>query len=304
MSELLGGNNEESNENEEFNFDGLDNEWAELSKSLDVTSEEALVQERNRVEFEAAQDYLFNLLIERDMPRVIDRNEDIEGDLYVEYCDNYFRNLRQELERTGDHLDEDSERQLTIACVQDYFEEREFQAMVLNNAAAFRFVIVSPESSEGQRQYMMLLKKQLQAELLIHYRRTKNDAWYKFLDEAVPGDGLDLSAPVDMAFVSIAKATLPQYNEEMRKKRRVVSEAKVIAGIDDENDEWTRVIEMTAALVNLEIIAGQPIASEWDRANRNATLWEEVRRVPVDADTAKKLVEFYDQAYPLGDRDS
>lgn len=299
MSESLGGNNEESNENGEFNFDDLDREWEKLSEALDPTSEEALRYERNRIEFDAAADYVYNLIIERDVPRVIDRNEDVEGELYTEYCDRHFRTLREHLEATGSSLEEGSEREITIACLHDYFEEREFEAMILNNAAAFRLVMVSPDSTQGQREYMMLLKKMLQAELLVHYKRGRHDDWYMILDDAAPGDSLDLESPIDMAFISIAKTTLPQYHEEIRKKRQVVSEAKVIAGVDDENDEWERVIEMTAALVNLEIIAGQPITSELERTNRNATLWEEIRKVPVDAETAKRLVEFYDQSYPL-----
>lgn len=298
MSELLGGNNEEPNENEEFDFDSLDNEWAELNKTLDFDADEVAKRARIGLESAAARNDIFNYLEEHGILCVVDADEEKELDLFALYVSTYHLKKQEELEELGEQPDETFERKTLLEGIYQYFEDREFQATMINHATAFRFALLSPDSPDSAVSYIGMLKKQMQAELLMHYNKNVNDEWYKFFDDMVPAESLDPNASEDGFYMAIAHAGWHEFQHARRQKHKILHEAKVIVGLSEDTDDLEYVAQIVTGLMNLDLIASHPALDDTELANRSAELWSQVRHMPLDNDIAKRVVDYFEKAYP------
>lgn len=246
--------------------------------------------------YEVAHRDVTERMLAMDIPRVIDEDENVQADLYHEFSLAYFERKRDERESYG--LDEDEyNRQISLQCVHDYYEEREFEAMVFNAILRVR-VLISEDSSPEVLQYIETLKKQTQAELLVLYKRGLDDGWQRLFNEMVPGEGLDIHNQDDIIHIHLAKRGWYEFQYEQRFKKQLIAEAKAIMGVDDDGD-MVEVAQATKDVLNMQAFAAEPVYSEAERANRNALLWDWVRKMPINSDIAQKLVEHFDSAYPI-----
>ena len=303
MSELSGGNNEEPNENEEFDFGNLDNEWAEFSESLAGLADEEALRLQMRAMYKVVEQQTWDLLEEQQVPRVIHPDADMEYEMYQAYSAAFQRRKLEGLGLRFDEIDEAQKRKLHLESVHSYFEEREFEAMLFENIAMMRFAFQHPESSETTLANMFLLKKRLQIELTIYFGRGLDDPWQLFLSKATPTDELGESSSLERILTIITRENLPDIERERVAKQQLLDEAKAIIGLDEDHHDLSYTIQTIADIFNLRALASQPIYTENDRANRNARLWGEVRNMQLTDDVARSLVKLFDDAYPIDNSD-
>lgn len=296
MSEILGGNNDGSSHEEPFDLDGFDNEWEKFNESLDVTTDEMAKALHLAEAYEAAHCEITERMLAMDIPRVIDEDEGVQTDLYHEFALAYFERKREE--RVLYDQDEDEfNRQITLQCVHDYYEERELEVMVFNTMLNMKVRINEDDSPEALQE-IQILKKQMQAELLVLYKRGLDDGWQRLFNEVIPGESLDTTSQDDTIYIHLAQSVWYEFQYEQRFKKQLVAEAKAIMGVDDDGD-MVEVAQATKDVLNMQAFAAEPVYSEAERANRNALLWDWVRKMPINSDIAQKLVEHFDSAYPI-----
>lgn len=300
MNESLGGQNEEpkpeENSNEEF--DALDTEWEEFTQSLEDSAEREMERMRVRGEYETIKNEVFDRLAELGIPRVIDRDVNTEIELYQEYANAFFAVKREEARHVDLEMDRSWDRQVSVECVYAYFKEREFEALVLNNATGHKFLL-QRNNTEAVAGYLESLKKQFQAEFIVNYGRGLHDPWQQFFDEIAPGQGLDMSNPVDRVHMNVAEVKRLIYRQATIKKETLVNRAIEIAGIDREKGEITDVAQATFDFLNTYMIAEMSVSTETEHANRSDLLWQQMRSIGLNSDVAKQVVALFEEAFPI-----
>ena len=300
MNESLGGTSDPSEEaHNTFDFD---QEWAEFNQDL-VTEEPTLEEQaetaRVYAEANACRDHVWERLYEKDIARVVDHNTDNEITFFADFTTRYCLAKVEEYQFADYEITDDLERQMALSCIVEYFNEREFEANIINTSAVLIYMATNLHASEESRQYVQDLKKQLQAELFVHFGRGLHDPWQQLLDELVPGESLDMTNFLDMPYVIMAKVTKGQFDAERTKRDELVGIAVEIIGVDVKSDEASDIAQVYYDLINMQIDASEPVYTETERANRNAGLREFVRYMGLPQDVAKKIVELFDEAYPI-----
>lgn len=300
MSELLGGNNEEPNENHHFDFGDLDSEWEAFSKSLEKTPEQELEEYQFLQACKLASDEVTQRIEELNISHVIAADAYAQEALYHDFTNRYFEQKCAEYEQFGGRPEEDDEflRYTMIECVQDYFREREFQVSVFNSIMRLR-VILSQNESPDNLDFVRMQKKQIQAEMMVMHKRGLEDEWQGLVKDMLPGDNLDLSNANDVFFIVLAKIHARDFQQAQEKKLMMIAKAKEIMGIDDHEDPIEVVAQATMDLLNMNAHASEPVFTEAERANRNAKLWEWAREIRLGDDVARQLVDLFDASYPI-----
>lgn len=301
MSELPAGGWSESNE--EFSFN-LDDEWAKLNMELEDERSPEQIADQTRLsdQYEQIkQDALTRLHELEGITVVLDTDANKEAEQFTIYADIWQRNKIAEYERIGRTLGEADERQLAIDCVVAYFEERDFQAMIINAVTMYHFVAKNADRPEVQTANLDMdaLKKELQSELLMHRNLPLHGPWQQFVDEFIPGEALDLFRPEDQVYLLKSRLSTPDYIQEKLLKKSVIEQSMEFTGINRDTDDLQKVVTAVADIMNMQIIAAQPVFTERDRANRNAELWHEARKLECDQDAQRKIVELMDVSYPV-----
>lgn len=240
-------------------------------------------------------------LHELDVVVVLDVDASKEAEQFTVFAEKWQNNRVEEYKRLGRELTEADERQLAIDCVVAYFEEREFQALIINAVTMYHFVAINADRPEVKSSSldMNTMKKELQSELLVHRNLPMSHAWQQFVSDMVPGESLDVFDKDDQVYLVKARLTTPEFVAEKVLKKSVIEQAFELTGLDWENDDLAKVVTTVADIMNMQIIAAQPAFNETDRANRNAELWHEGRKLECDQDAVRKIIDLMDTSYPV-----
>ena len=300
MSELLGGNNQGPNEDDQFHFGDLDSEWEAFSKSLEKTPEQELEEYQFQQACKIAHDEVTQRIEELNITHVIAGDPQVQEELYHDFTNRYFERKCAEYEQFGGAPEEDDEflRYTMIECVQEYFREREFQVAVFNSIMRLR-VVLSQDASQDTIDFVHTQKKQIQAEMMVMFQRGLEDEWHGLVKDMLPGDNLDLSKAADIFYIALAKIHSRDFQQAQEKKLLILAKAKEIIGIDDHEDPIEVVAQATMDLLNMNALACEPVYTEAERSNRNAKLWEWSREIQLGDELARKLVDLFDTTYPI-----
>lgn len=298
MNEQLGGNDDELNENEQFNFDSLDSEWEALNKAIEKLPEQDMKDLQLIEDYQKAHDAITRRIEYLGIPHVISASNKTQSELYREFTFRYYDQKREEFGGTDEEFEEQMGRRVQIEAIYAYFDEREFESAVFN--AVMRLLVLSNVAeSPDVIEYIGLVKKQLQGEIFVVYRRGLDDDWQVLVDDMVMGEGLNIENIYDMAYLHLARIKLYAHEEQRKRQHDLITKAKEILKVDEVNGELEQVMQTTMDLLNMHAIAAEPIYNERERANRNAALWEWVRVMEVNDTAARQLINLLDEAYPI-----
>ena len=293
MSETSGGGWNEQNDNNSFDLDREWELWNQQMEEVPKNDDESL---RRLLQYEEVKTEVMDRLDASGINRVVDKDTSKEADLFTDFAERWQRKALEEYDEAGTEPDD---RQISIGCVTAYFEEREFEAQLINTATMLYFIAKHSEQPEISNPALVLLKKELQAGLLVHYQRSFDDEWYRFFDELIPVESLDLSLPDDDEYIVLAFESHGIYKKNLLIKQWVIDESLAIAGVNIDEDDLDDVIGMLADIMNMQLIANEPVTNEVQRANRNALLWEEGRKMHPDPKVVQQIIDLMDNTYPV-----
>jgi hypothetical protein len=300
MNELPAGGWSEPND--ELSFD-LDREWERWNMELsdELSPEQHTDQLRLLEQYEDIKREALRKLHELDVIVVLDVDASNEAEQFTVFAEKWQNNCVEEYKRLGRELTEADERQLAIDCVVAYFEERDFQALIINAVTMYHFIAINADRPEVKASALNMdtMKKELQSELLVHRSLPMSGAWQQFVSDMVPGESLDVFDKDDQVYLVKARLTTPDFVAEKVLKKSVIEQAFELTGIDWENDDLAKVVRTVADIMNMQIIAAQPAFNETDRANRNAELWHEGRKLECDPEAVRKIIDLMDASYPV-----
>lgn len=300
MNELPAGGWSESNDDLSFN---LEDEWEKwnLEMSEQDSPEKQADQLQLLEQYELIKQNALERLHDLDILVVLDVNASKEAELFTTFAETWQRNRLEEYKRRGREITTADERQVAIDCVVAYFEERDFQALIINAVTMYHFIGKNADRPEVKASSLNIdvMKKDLQSELLVHRNLPLNSPWQKFIEQMVPGESLNAFRAEDQAHLVKAKLTTPDYIKEKLLKKSVIEQAFALTGINKDTDDLEKVVVAVADIMNMQIIAAQPAFNETDRANRNAELWHEGRKLECDQDAVRKIIELMDMSYPV-----
>lgn len=300
MNELPAGGWSEPND--ELSFD-LDQEWERWNMELpdQQSPEQQADQLRLLEQYEAIKREALRKLHELDVVVVLDVDANKEAEQFTIFADVWQNNRVEEYKRLGRELSVANERQLAIDCVVAYFEERDFQALIINAVTMYHFIAENADRPEVKSSSLDMdtMKKELQSELLVHRNLPMSHAWQQFVSDMVPGESLNVLSKDDQVYLVKARLTTPDFVAEKVLKKSVIEQAFELTSIDWENDDLAKVVTTVADIMNMQIIAAQPVFNETDRANRNAELWHEGRKLECDQDAVRKIIDLMDASYPV-----
>lgn len=288
--------------NDELSFD-LDREWERWNMELsdELTPEQQADQLRLLEQYEEIKLEALRKLHELDVVVVLDVDASKEAEQFTVFAETWQNNRVEEYKRLGRELTEADERQLAIDCVVAYFEERDFQALIINAVTMYHFIALNADRPEVKASALNMdtMKKELQSELLVHRNLPMTNAWQEFVSDMVPGESLDMFSKDDQVHLVKARLSTPDFVAEKVLKKSVIEQAFELTGIDWENDDLAMVVTTVADIMNMQIIAAQPVFNETERANRNAELWSEGRKLECDPEAVRKIIDLMDASYPV-----
>lgn len=275
---------------------GLDKEWFELQQQLDTESQ-AQTHADEVVDHLAAD--IYDAFDTYDLPRVVDRDPDVDTQLGIEYIDSLRDKILEELRWSDEGASETDEARAVISAFKAYHDRREAEMSVLYCALSYKLVSLHRAEKGLDDQYMFDLKGDLLAHFHVHYKLETE--WLQFFHDVTNED--DAVTPyyeaVENRHFDAAWESLPEYLDEQEKKWRVFDEALEIVGAENLDDDQDFIVELTAVIIDMLSVASSPVHSEVERANRNELLWECGRDSELDNDTIKALTDYFDRIFPV-----
>lgn len=272
-----------------------------MELSDEQTPEQQADQLRLLEQYEEIKQEALRKLYDLGAVVVLDIDPSKEAEQFSVFAETWQNNRVEEYKHQGHELTIDDERQLAIDCVVAYFDERDFQAIIINAVTMYHFIAKNADRPEVKSSSLNMntIKKELQAELLVHRSMPMTNPWQKFVSDMVPGESLSVFAKEDQVYLLKARLNMADFVAERVLKKTVIEQALDMTGVDKDNDDLSRVVTTVADIMNMQIIAAQPIFSERDRANRNAELWNEGRKLECDQDAVRKIIDLMDASYPV-----
>lgn len=268
------GSNNWNNFYEDNSFD-IDKEWEEFNIDLSKESETALEGIRARAEYDEISRHVIDKLRNLNLPgRVIDSNPDIEEELFREYALMYVEGSAPKFLDEDGEIEKYHEVRIAVNCIMEYYKERELQALIVNEIALCKYFL---QKSNGHMLMNTLVaheKKRLQAELIVHHDMNELNPWYVYLSQEVNTESLDQYSEQDQSYLLRAQESLEDHKNYYIKRKRVIEKAKAIIGMNELEEDLSRVIQVTADIIELHLIASEPAINDREKMNRNEQLWE------------------------------
>lgn len=273
----------------------IDLEWEKFNNSLITDLEEEFEALQSRAEFDEVTAAVIDSLRLSNLPkRVVDGYAATEQDLLRHYTVEYAEeHVAQYCNENGD-MDSGAEIRLAINCILDYYKDRELQAAVINQTVLCSFLLQKSNKHPLMAAMLTHEKKKMQAELLVHHHKGLDDPWQLFFDEAIDLPGLDFSDPSDQHYLEAALDSQLEYENKQLKRVLLIERAKKMMGFDDRNRDLSQVIVMTGDLIEMHLIAAEPVYTEHERTNRNEQLWEYGRTNGFDSEILSKIITLYE----------
>lgn len=273
-------------------------QFADLDAELDHLSS-AHEPETAEEQFVIVRDQVFHNLEQRGIVRVIDPDASVESELFNKFAQTWQQRKMDQLQWTREGLSDISNGRLSLDCLTTYYDEREFEGMVIDCATVMICKQRYPDEWEDAPSTMDVTKKEMQALFMICYGRGADDDWYRFFDELAPGEGLDIARPEDQTHIDFGWRIFPEYEALNKKRKQVLEHACSIVGIDIDKDDPVAVLETASIIIEMRLMAETIVVDEQALAFRNALLLEHAQMLGVDPVVAMELVEFFDASYPL-----
>lgn len=177
-----------------------------------------------------------------------------------------------------------------------YYEEREFQSIVVHCAAKIADAYVNGPEHQRNKFIVEGTKKELQADFMLHYGRKPNDPMLVFFAAETPGDNLDATDPGDKQYLDVSRAKYDRFKQNQAKKHEVLDAAKNLLGMDEESGE-EEIAYATHILI--EMILEASLATTGRRPNRTAALTETARLLGRSNPMTNALVALMEAYYPM-----
>lgn len=149
-------------------------------------------------------------------------------------------------------------------------------------------------------------KKRYIASMLAAEGKSIGDAWVQFVNDMVPGDAFDPSAPADQRYVIEAFAALPDDETEVEDTAAAHSKICEMLGVGGSYEHITQDTNMPLlyAVDMIVLAAGNAaqISTQKDnaRAERDAAVHQLLRQHAIPAQTMDELIAYLDQKWPIG----
>lgn len=288
------GSNNWDNFQRDNSFD-IDKEWEEFNKDLSKESETALEDIRARAEYDEVSRRVIDKMREQNLPRrVIDSDPEIEEELLREYVLSYVERYAPELLENDREMETYIGVETAVKCILEYYKERELQALIVNEIALCGYILQKCDGDTLMETLVTHEKKRLQAELIVHHGMHVADPWYVFFSQEIKTESLDRFAVEDQAYLFRAEVSLEEHKNYYLKRERLLQKAKALLGINELDEDLSRVIKITGDLIELHLIASEPATTDREKTNRNEQLWEYGRTNGFDNNVLGKIIALFE----------
>jgi hypothetical protein len=244
---------------------------------------------------------VFGELEDAGIPRVLDPDGDKEKELFTAFSSSWQLKKLEELVVTREKGPGLSIGRLAQECLTEYYDEREFELLVISSAALLASQLENAQEWDIDVNEVLGGKKEIQALLLVCYGRGYDDEWFKFFDKMVPGTSLTPGNPDDDVFLDRAWDIQAEFEETNTKRLRVMDTLSTLVGLDYETRDIGDVLEDVASVIEMRMIAEFPVFTEHDLGYRNEEILKYAKQLSEDPDVLEQVVALFNEEDPVVD---